>query len=199
MSRRKRGPSAHGLGSGQRYALLPLSVIQSEAFCTLTAAGIRLLVVAASQYHGGNNGEIKLTAARVSKYGFRSADTLNRAIKQLLVRGLLVRTRQGGLGGKKLPSLYALGWLEIPRNPRLEIRTPVDAKNAWRHWSANRHTDSPEGDCSEMCVKSAPTDAETYINRSDRTEQYRSDRSETSLRSSPEGHLRVIRGQGGET
>ena len=132
---------AHGLSPGDHYALIPAKIAKSLAYRSLSASALRLLTLALTQYTGRNNGDIALTRSALQQYGYTSADTLNRALKQLRHAGLLELTRQGGLAnGGKIPNLYAVTWLPIPENLKLEIRTPAKASNAWAEFTTKSST-----------------------------------------------------------
>ena len=136
---------AHGLRPGDHYALIPAKVARSLAYRSLSASALRLLTLALTQYTGRNNGDIALTRSALEQYGYTSADTLTRALKQLRHTGLLQLTRQGGLAnGGTIPNLYAFTWLPIPENPKLEIRTPAKASNAWETFKTKSNTGPPE-------------------------------------------------------
>ena len=109
------GQKAHNINRGERYAMVPAKVIKSQAFLSLTASAYRLLMLALIQYSGRNNGDIALTKSTLKNYGFKYSDTLARAKRELLKKGLLILTRQGskfsGLGsgrnGSRLTSRRA--------------------------------------------------------------------------------------------
>ena len=111
----------------------------------LFAMTLGVMTLALTQYNGRNNGDIALTRSALQEYGYTSADTLNRALKQLRHAGLLELTRQGGLAnGGKIPNLYAVTWLPIPENTKLEIRTPAKASDAWATFKTTPNTALPE-------------------------------------------------------
>ena len=186
---------AHGLVPGDRYAVIPAKVAKSLAYRSLSASALRLLTLALTQYTGQNNGDIALTRAALKQYGYTSADTLNRALKQLRHAGLLELTRQGGLAnGGKIPSLYALTWLPIPENQKLEIRTPAKASNAWATFKTKSNTGLPERVRTDPRDRIAPVPATITEPCTDAAERMRSGTPDTSLRSSPEGPPSFVKG-----
>ena len=190
MSKRKPYQKAHGLAQGERYALLPERVVQSEAYCSLTASALRLLSLALCKFNGSNNGDISLTQSALKIYGFTSNDTFCRAIKQLLGTGLLVLTRQGGFaqGGKK-PNLYAFGWLPIPENPKLvEISTPCEPPNGWASFKLKPSPDRSVLPNPDSCAVVTPISATKANSSPDGPDWSSTDVPDTFLRSSPEGH-----------
>ena len=122
--------------TGEHFAKIPTEVLTSPAFTSLPNYTVRLLLIAAAQYRGRNNGDIAVTYDIARNMGLASKKHLVRGLKLLLDRGLLVRTRVGGkrpLG----PTLYALGWAAID-----DLRNKFDPgvvatiypPNAWASW-----------------------------------------------------------------
>ncbi len=186
---------AHGLVPGDRYAVIPAKVARSLAYRSLSASALRLLTLALTQYNGRNNGDIALTRSALQEYGYTSADTLNRALKQLRHAGLLQLTRQGGLAnGGKIPNLYAFTWLPIPENRKLEIRTPVKASDAWATFKTKSNTGLPERVRSDPRDRIAPVLATIRGTRTGPAERMRTGTPDTSLRSSPEGPPSSVKG-----
>ena len=172
---------AHGLRPGDRYALIPAKVAKSLAYRSLSASALRLLTLALTQYNGRNNGDIALTRAALEQDGYTSADTLNRALKQLRHAGLLELTRQGGLAnGGKIPNLYAVTWLPIPENLKLEIRTPAKASDAWATFKTKPNTGLPERIRTDPRDLIAPVLATITTTRTDTAERMRSGGPDTS-------------------
>lgn len=115
---RSRIERAKGRKEKGSFAQVPANVLQSPEFHGITGEAVRLLLALAAQYNGHNNGNL-CAALRVAKqYGFRSGDTLARAITRLIDAGLIIRTREGmfqGAGSKC--ALYALAWKRIDACP----------------------------------------------------------------------------------
>lgn len=94
------------------YAALPHSVLDSPAFTGASRSAQALLLgPVARQLNGRNNGRLQLTTRWLAERGWRSADTVRRAIDELIERRLLVMTRRGGLNMG--PSWYGVTWLPI--------------------------------------------------------------------------------------
>ena len=55
--------------TGERFAMLPLSVMISPAFKTLPVGYQRVLWLLAAQYDGGNNGDLSLTRKQAAHFG----------------------------------------------------------------------------------------------------------------------------------
>ena len=162
---------------GERFAYIPLRVASSEAYLSLTASAYRLLTLALCKYNGHNNGDISLPRSELKKFGFTSADTLNRAIKLLRRNGLLSLTRQGGFAnGGKLANLYGFSWLGIPENNRLDISTPAKASDDWKLYSSHR------SELTSTCTRGSltPIRASSRNTRTAPTERTNFDRPDTS-------------------
>ena len=64
------------------------------------------------------------------KRGWKSRQTVERALKELLDAGLIEKARQGGL---YWPNLYALGWIAIDEcGGKLEVLPTAVAPGRWR-------------------------------------------------------------------
>lgn len=102
---------------------MPVEVLDSPSYCGLSFKARALLFDMGAQYRGNNNGDLAAPWSWMHKRGWRSKDTLQRALCELLLAGRVERTRQGGL---HCPSLYAFTWLpidecggklDVPSNP----------------------------------------------------------------------------------
>lgn len=92
------------------YFGIPHAVMRSPNFPAVSAHGIKLLVDLGGQYRGTNNGDLSAAWRIMQPLGWKSRDTLTRALAELLHFGLIEKTRQGGLNRC---SLYALTWRPI--------------------------------------------------------------------------------------
>ncbi|NCB55901.1 MAG: hypothetical protein EOM46_00065 [Gammaproteobacteria bacterium] len=94
---------------------IPRQVLMSEDYISLNHASVRVLMALVSQYNGANNGDLCATQSEMAKHGIKSPDTLTRTLKELLQRGMIVKTRSGisGVNGHRLCTLYALSWLAV--------------------------------------------------------------------------------------
>lgn len=97
------------------FAGIPRAVVSGPDFMSLNGGSVKLLIEFARQINGHNNGDLTAAWSILRERGFTSKGTIERAIKELIQRGLVVNTRQGrgGVDGKRLPTLYALSWLAI--------------------------------------------------------------------------------------
>lgn len=107
MAKRKK-PSE---GVSGRYSAIPHSVLDSVAFMGASHPARSLLFELLRQHDGKNNGHLHLATSWLSKRGWASADGIQKAKREALERGLIIKTREGGLNIG--PDRYALTWLPI--------------------------------------------------------------------------------------
>jgi hypothetical protein len=112
---------------------MPHYVLNSEAYKTLSGNEIRLLYDIGMQYNGNNNGALLASFRYMNqKRGWNSASSLNRAIKTLEERHLIVKTVQGHLPNKA--SWYAVGWASLDKLPNLDIKAQSFPRGQYAHW-----------------------------------------------------------------
>lgn len=123
-----------GRASYSRFAGFPFDVLKSKNYSLLSAYGKALLIDLRMQYNGYNNGDLDCTWSRMSKQRcWRSKETLNHAIQELVYYGFIVRTRKGKrVGGTHYPSLYAITWESIDDVPKQGVRATRMASGEWR-------------------------------------------------------------------
>lgn len=91
---------------------------------------IKLLCAMARQYNGKNNGDLGASIRVMASLGWRSSDTLDRSLKELLHYGFITLTRQGG---RNSASLYAITWRPIDEcGGKLDCRATSVASNEWK-------------------------------------------------------------------
>ena len=109
---------------------LPHAIIQSPEYAELNARAVKLLIDLFIQFRGDNNGDFTAAWTVMRQHGWQSKDTLYRALKTLIERGWIIKTRQGG---KHLCSLYAVSWLPIDEcNGKLDITPNRVALGTWK-------------------------------------------------------------------
>lgn len=116
MARSSKRARLKGRTEAGSFLALPHAVMESDAFRGLSAHGLKLLIDLAAQYRGANNGDFSAAWTLMVKRGWKSRDTLGKALRELLEVGLIERTREGGRpnkGGNRICSLYGLTWLAI--------------------------------------------------------------------------------------
>ncbi|MHB1799619.1 MAG: hypothetical protein ACYCUI_15195 [Vulcanimicrobiaceae bacterium] len=115
--------------SGGFFAL-PNAVLESPNYRMLSAHAVKLLCDLGAQYRGANNGDLSATWSIMHARGWRSRDTLGRAMAELLHFGLIERTRQGGM---HQCSLFALTWQAIDDcKGKLDCAPSRVASGKWR-------------------------------------------------------------------
>ena len=98
-------------GSNEHHYRVYRSLYSSLAFRTLSHKSVALFHHLLTQFNGGNNGNISATLNMMKHFGWASSATLSSAIKELQAHGLIIKTRQGGMGAMKQCSLYAFAHL----------------------------------------------------------------------------------------
>ncbi len=112
---RKRTGGARGrraYATGERFAAVPVEVMESAAFHAVTPMSRCVLQALAAQYTGGNNGRLTLPLTAAARLGIRSKDSLVKGLHELARVGLVEVTHQGGLPPHGC-SRYALTWRGI--------------------------------------------------------------------------------------
>jgi len=110
---------------------VPTDVLKSPNFLSLSTKAKALILDLGARFTGYNNGDLAAPWSWMQERGWRSKDTLHRAIKELLQAGMIEQTRQGGLHG---PSLYAFTWRPIDEcRAHPEIAPTTRASGKWRH------------------------------------------------------------------
>lgn len=119
-----------GRKEGGSYFGLPHAVMQSPNYLALSAHAVKLLNDLGLQYRGSNGGDLSAAWKIMQPRGWRSRDTLCRALAELLYYGFIEKTRQGGLNHC---SLYALTWCAIDEcNGKLDVPATAVASGRWK-------------------------------------------------------------------
>ena len=122
-----------GRQTTQPFLSLPHNVLDHDSFRTLSPRATKLLIDIAAQYRGYNNGDLYAPLSVMKKRGWKSNDQLFKARKELLDRGLILTSRQGG---RNKASLFALTWLQIDDcKGKLDIQSTTVAPHNWKRWS----------------------------------------------------------------
>lgn len=112
------------------YFALPHAVMASPAFRNLPAHAVKLLCDIGGQYRGANNGDLTATWTVMRSLGWRSRDTLDRALAALRAAGLIELTRQGGINRC---SLFALTWRPIDEcGGKLDVHATNVPSGLWK-------------------------------------------------------------------
>lgn len=114
----------------------------SPAISSLPNLAFRLLVIATAEFNGHNNGDISLARPILEQYGVARSGAVQKAIDLLRDRGLLIQTRQGGLGQC---SLYALPWEPLAeRTEKFDRPLPRLPDTSFMRWSENQNAGALE-------------------------------------------------------
>lgn len=109
---------------------MPHTVLASTNYCALSAHAVKLLNDMGFQYRGHNNGDQCAAWRIMHARGWKSRDTLARALAELLHYGMIEKTRQGGLNRC---SLYALTWHAIDEcGGKLDVPTTRVPSGLWK-------------------------------------------------------------------
>lgn len=92
---------------------IPWKVIDSPAYQGLGHPAKALLFEIARQYVRDNNGRLLASRAYLKPRGWNSADTISRALRELVKAGLIHQTVQGHRPNKA--SWYAVTWRTLDR------------------------------------------------------------------------------------
>jgi len=131
------------------YGAIPHAVMDGNAFKGASYPAKSLLFELMRQHSGKNNGHLQLSFSWLQGRGWKSRDVIQRARDELIERGLLIQTRQGGLNIGA--SRYAVTWLHIMNYVGLEIQGKDYHPGAWSFMDAlpiakqNAPTSPPNG------------------------------------------------------
>jgi hypothetical protein len=117
-----------------RYYNVPHSITDTPAYFSLSAHAFKLWHDLHLQYNGKNNGRIDAILTRLEKRGWKNG-TLYRSLNELLKKGFIVKTRQGGIGAmKKTCSLYRFTHLATTADLKIDLKGsgPTNEFKEWR-------------------------------------------------------------------
>jgi len=92
------------------FSSIPHILLNSENYASLKPRAVKLLLDIYGQFKGKNNGDLTIAFSIMKKVGWTSKDQLYKAKEELLKKGWIVVTRQGG---RKIPTLYAVTFRAI--------------------------------------------------------------------------------------
>lgn len=108
----RRGDSGRDAGG---FIALPWSVMDCPAYARLSMHARALLLELARQFVRDNNGRLLLSRAYMEKRGWKSADMLTKAKRELLAGGFIHETVKGQRPNRA--SWYAITWQRLDRIP----------------------------------------------------------------------------------
>lgn len=112
-----------GRKDASAVTVIPHRVMLHHDYIALSPSAKSLLFEMALQFNGyTNNGDLTAAWAVMRHRGFNAPNTLSAALKQLLEKEFLVRTREGRFAnpGKRC-ALYALTWKPINECPGKDL------------------------------------------------------------------------------
>lgn len=108
----RKGDSGRDAGG---FVALPWTVLDSTAYARLSHPARALLFELARQFVRDNNGRLLASAAHLAPRGWKSADVITRAKRDLLEAGFIHETVKGHRPNKA--SWYAVTWRTLDRLP----------------------------------------------------------------------------------
>jgi hypothetical protein len=119
------------------FVAWPRDVADSDAYRSLSAYAIKLLNDLYFQYRGTNNGDLSAAWGIMQRRGWKSRDTLHKALYELLAKGMIEKTRQGG---RNRCSLFAVTWKPIDEcKGKLDVPATRTPSGLWKHLSTVQH------------------------------------------------------------
>ena len=92
------------------FVMMPHHVLGHDNFRTLSPRATKFLMDLLAQYRGNNNGDLCAPLSLMRERGWNSSDQLHKAKRELIEKGVIIVTRQGGLNKA---NLYAVTWFPI--------------------------------------------------------------------------------------
>lgn len=92
------------------FLALPHELLLSNAYSSLSNKAVKCLIDISAQYKGLNNGDLSCTPKLMKECGWNSNSQLEAAKNELLKKGFIALTRQGG---RNKCNLYAITWQPI--------------------------------------------------------------------------------------
>lgn len=106
---------------GGGFVALPWSVLDCPAYARLSHPAKALLLEVARQFVRDNNGRMLLSRAYLATRGWKSADTITNAKRELLAGGFIFQTVMGHRPNKA--SWYAVTWRALDKMPGYDAGT----------------------------------------------------------------------------
>ena len=113
MGRERRSKGHDASRDSGPFVALPWQVLDCPGYLGLSHPAKALLMDIARQYVRDNNGRLLASRAHMSKRGWTSSDTVNRALKELMAAKLIHQTVMGHRPNKA--SWYAVTWRTLDK------------------------------------------------------------------------------------
>ena len=128
-----------------RFAGIPISVVKSDAYKSLSGNAAKLLTILTYFYTGYNNGNLAITQSIMG--GWMTKNTMYSAKDELLLKGFIVTNAYGGRSawGRKLPSLYGLTFYPMneleEKNGELRFAHYPPDQSSLNYWREGKNPD----------------------------------------------------------
>jgi hypothetical protein len=120
----------HPKRTGGTFLLLHHHMLRHKSFGSLSANAAKLFIEVAIEYNGKNNGDLSATFNTLKMRGFKSKGTLDRALKELMNKGFIQKTRQGG---KNKCCLYGLTVFKLDEcDGKMDVSPTKVASMLWK-------------------------------------------------------------------
>jgi len=115
---------------GGPFVAMPRDFLRSRTLASLSPFAAKLLLDMLAAYNGRNNGDLCCTWVLMQPRGWRSKSTLEKARRELLDKGVIQLTRQGG---RRWPNFHALDlfWVDECKGKQLEVAPSGRPTNRW--------------------------------------------------------------------
>ncbi len=119
-----------GRRESRSFSMLIHDYFRSPEYAALSPRAVKCLVDLYTQFRGNNNGDLCAAWSVMSEVGWRSKNQLREALDELIKRGWIVVTRQGG---RRWPSLYGVTFLGINEcGNKLDVKPDPVPSNLWK-------------------------------------------------------------------
>lgn len=129
IDKSKRGYKKDSGRDSGGFVAMPWSVLDCPAYGLLSHTARSLLMEFARQYVRDNNGRLLASMKYLSKRGWRSADVVQRAKRELIEAGFIFETVKGHRPNKA--SWYAVTWQNLDKHSGYDF-------GAWEGWKSAR-------------------------------------------------------------
>ena len=128
-----------------RFAGIPISVVKSDAYKSLSGNAVKLLTILACFYNSNNNGNLAITQSIIGEW--MTKNTMYSAKDELHKKGFIVINAYGGRSawGRKLPSLYGLTFYPMneleEKNGELRFAHYPPNQSSLNYWKEGKNPD----------------------------------------------------------
>lgn len=126
IDKSRRGSKKGSGRDGGSFVALPWTVLDCPAYSLLSHPAKSLLMEFARQFVRDNNGRLLASGKYLSKRGWKSADVIQRAKRELIEAGFIYETVKGHRPNKA--SWYAITWQDLDKHPNYD----AGAFEGWR-------------------------------------------------------------------